>query len=130
MKVLWFTNTPCSAAEKFGKSINAGGWLNSLEKEISKLPEIELAISFYSYETFEPFIHNGTQFYPVLRKGQASKFSRLLKRVFNNRNNDNREIKDKLLQKLDEYKTSEISQEMLVNMLKIQELVNSLCRSK
>lgn len=53
-----------------------------------------------------------------------------MKNVITESSSDNKEIKDKLLQKLDEYKTTEISQEMLVNMLKIQELVNSLCRSK
>lgn len=48
-------------------------------------------------------------------------------------NEGNEEIlsnKDKIIQILDEFKTVEISQEMLTNMLKIQELVHTLCRSK
>lgn len=46
---------------------------------------------------------------------------------------DNKEIyenKEKLIEKLNEFKAAEISQEMLTNILKIQEIVNTLCQSK
>lgn len=58
-----------------------------------------------------------------------------MKKVLNDsvRNDKNFEIvdnKDKIIQKLDEFRMVEISQEMLTNILKIQELVNTLCQSK
>lgn len=96
LKVLWFTNTPCSAVEKSGMNLNSGGWLRSLEEELNKVPEVELAICFYSYQYLEPFKFNGTQFYPVFRKGKKNKISRLIKRIFSAGNDDEREIKELL----------------------------------
>jgi glycosyltransferase involved in cell wall biosynthesis len=96
VKVLWFTNTPCSAVEQLGMNLNSGGWLKSLEEELHKLPEVELSICFYSYQHYEPFTYNGTQFYPVLRKGKKDKIRRWIKRIFNNGTNDKHEIKELL----------------------------------
>jgi glycosyltransferase involved in cell wall biosynthesis len=96
IKVLWFTNTPCSAVDKFGWNLNSGGWLRSLEHELQKVQEITLAISFYSYEKLDPFIYNGTQFYPIFRKGKNSKFHRFITRVCFSRNSDRSEIKELL----------------------------------
>lgn len=48
-------------------------------------------------------------------------------------NPKNKEIfdnKEELINKLNEFKAEEISQEMLTNILKIQEIVNTLCQSK
>lgn len=92
MKILWFANTPCSAVEKLGLNISAGGWLKSLETELNKAPEVELAICFYSYQGIEPFIYNGTRFYPVHRIGKKNKFTRLIKRILPFQNNDEQEV--------------------------------------
>ena len=102
MKILWFTNTPCSAVEKLGLNINAGGWLRSLEDEIKKNPNIELGICFYSYNKIEPFVHNGTRFYPVYRKSKNSKLKRAYKRLVPD-NNDVHEVSS-LLQVIADFK--------------------------
>lgn len=46
MKVLWFTNTACSAADKLNLKQGSGGWLRALEDEVSSHAEIELSICF------------------------------------------------------------------------------------
>lgn len=48
MRVLWFTNTPSSYAEKFlDTHVIAGGWLSSLENELAKSEKIqELGVAF------------------------------------------------------------------------------------
>lgn len=92
MKILWFTNAPCSAVEKLGMNINTGGWLRSLEKELNKVPDFELAICFYTYQNLEPFKYNGTQYYPVLRKGKNSKLNRFIKRFFFSEGDDEKEV--------------------------------------
>ena len=88
MKILWFTNTPCSAFEKLGMNISSGGWLMSLEKELNNEIDIELAICFYTNQNIKPFKYYGTQFYPVFRKGKKYKFSRLINRIFPDGNDE------------------------------------------
>jgi glycosyltransferase involved in cell wall biosynthesis len=46
MRILWFTNTPSLASEFLGDNRNLGGWISSLEKQISKRSDIELGIAF------------------------------------------------------------------------------------
>jgi glycosyltransferase involved in cell wall biosynthesis len=81
---------------------NYGGWLRSLEEELNKKPEIDLAICFYSYKNIDAFQYNGTSFYPVHRKGKKSKLKRMYKR-FVPGNNDEQEIR-KLLKVIDNFK--------------------------
>lgn len=94
MKVLWFTNTPCSAIEKIGLKINIGGWLVSLEQEIKNIPDVELAICFYYNEPLKPFFYKGTHYYPVYRKNRKSKLGRLFDRMFINSNDDENEVQE------------------------------------
>ena len=44
MKVLWYTNTPCLYRQT--NEYNGGGWLASLQREMMKVPDVELAIAF------------------------------------------------------------------------------------
>lgn len=67
MKILWFTNTPCSASSMLNSDFNVGGWLISLEKELIKLPDIELHISFYSNKKIDKFKFEGTFYHPIFR---------------------------------------------------------------
>lgn len=103
MKILWFTNTPCSAVQKIKMNLNAGGWLKSLEEELNKEPGVDLAICYYTYQPLEPFTFNGTQFFPVLRQGKKTKLSRFIKRFVFSENNDDSEIKE-LLKVIDIFK--------------------------
>jgi glycosyltransferase involved in cell wall biosynthesis len=95
MKVLWFTNTPCLASEKLGIVTLGGGWLKALEKEISKNPEIELSICFYSDYKLEPFEYNNTHYYPVLKIIKKAKMARYLER-FTGNNSDEEEVQELL----------------------------------
>ncbi|MFV0469135.1 MAG: glycosyltransferase family 4 protein [Dysgonomonas sp.] len=45
MKLLWFTNTP-SLFEIQEGGYNGGGWITSLEREMSQIENIELAVAF------------------------------------------------------------------------------------
>lgn len=45
MRVLWFTNTPSRYADSGG--YNGGGWIYSLEEEITKRQDIELGVAFF-----------------------------------------------------------------------------------
>jgi glycosyltransferase involved in cell wall biosynthesis len=109
MKILWFTNTPCSAAEKLFPSLKGGGWLTSLEREISSIPGIELHIAFYHSKKIKEFVHNNTHFHPVYRKLTGTKFERFLTRVFRLENNDKSEIGDMI-------KTIELIQPDLIHI--------------
>ncbi|MDF2189179.1 glycosyltransferase [Paraflavitalea sp. CAU 1676] len=91
MKVLWFTNTPCSAAEKLQIKSHGGGWLKALEQELGKYPEIDLHVCFYSALPYEPFRYGNTHFIPVQRANRASKLQRLLQRI-TDKNHDAAEI--------------------------------------
>lgn len=93
MKVLWFTNTPCSAAEKLSPKLYTGGWLASLEKEFSKRDDVDLHIVFYFTKHIEPYKHNNTYFYPVKRKNSGSKIERYFKRLLKIDDNDKFQIK-------------------------------------
>jgi hypothetical protein len=103
MRVLWFSNTPCSAVAKLGINLNSGGWLRPLENELKKEPEIELAICFYTYQKLEPFYFNSTQFYPVLRQGKKSKLNRYIRRFYFFGVNDDFEINE-LIKVIDLFK--------------------------
>jgi len=67
-----------------------GGWLESLEKQLNKKPDIQLYISFYHNEPSEPFKFGNSIFYPVLRKKNI--LSELKKRGLNRHSNDKSEI--------------------------------------
>ena len=64
MKVLWFTNSPsCYTVKK--DSYNGGGWISSLQKEIEKVPDIDLRIAFHlDSEPFKSKAENVT-YYPI-----------------------------------------------------------------
>lgn len=80
MKVLWFTNTACSAAERMGIKNNRGGWLISLEKIVQNHPDISLSIAFYAPEEMKPFHIGKTRYIPLYRGNKKSKLSRLISR--------------------------------------------------
>ncbi|WNH08609.1 glycosyltransferase family 4 protein [Thalassobellus suaedae] len=88
MKVLWFTNTSSLYENKH--SYHGGGWIDSLEKLISKERNIELAVGFFHPEDNDKKEINGVTYYPILKKRGAKK---PLTTIFNNwRGNLNQEI--------------------------------------
>jgi len=88
MKILWFTNTPCSAADKLMPDQHVGGWLRSLEEQLISNENIELTVCFYWGEQLAPFKYNKTVYYPIFRKGSGTKFGRLTNRILNRAEND------------------------------------------
>ena len=97
MKVLWYTNTACSASDKLNLNLGSGtgGWLRSLEEEINHQTNIELSICFYSQAEIDPFKHGKIQFYPIYRPDQRSKLSRLKNRWYP-QNHENAELSNLL----------------------------------
>lgn len=64
MRVLWFSNTPSLAAEVLKDKGNIGGWISSLEREISRVQEIELGVAFhYGYSDKKQFEVGNTKYY-------------------------------------------------------------------
>jgi glycosyltransferase involved in cell wall biosynthesis len=60
MRILWFSNTPSLASQKLGGDPNLGGWISSLEKQLSKIEDIELGIAF-------PFWHDSPETFTIDR---------------------------------------------------------------
>lgn len=81
MKILWFANTPCLAAEKLDTNFNGGGWLYSLNKYLDASKEINLSICFYWPTYIKPFQYKNTWFYPVLKKKSTTKIGRIATRI-------------------------------------------------
>lgn len=64
MKILWFTNTASNYNLQSGE-YNGGGWISSLETEIKKYKEVDLAVSFVmSNQPFKVQNDNVT-YYPI-----------------------------------------------------------------
>ena len=81
MRILWFTNTSCSASEMLGRDEVHGGWLSSLETELTNRKDIKLSICFYSNKELESFVFNKTTYYPVFRSNASTKVKRLFRRL-------------------------------------------------
>lgn len=93
MKVLWLTNNACSALELLEPTNSRGGWLVSLEKELSHHDEIDLHVGFYHKTYIVPFRHDQTTFYPLGRNYSKNKVTRYIGRIFSSQHNDQKEIK-------------------------------------
>lgn len=72
MKILWFTNTPCSSAVFLGQKNEYGGWLSSLENQIIKEVDVNLYIAFYS--NFDKrYYFNKTNYFSIKRNNRLFK---------------------------------------------------------
>ena len=82
MKVLWFANTPCEAAEYLmGDKIKSGGWLYALCEQLKNQCNIQLHIAFFWGEEKKAFIYKGVTYHPILREGERSKLGRYFNRI-------------------------------------------------
>ena len=75
MKVLWFTNTPSRYAS-FG-GYNGGGWIYSLEEEMSKREDIDLGIAFFMNGQKKKVHKNGVTYYPIEDPFTSSNINKL-----------------------------------------------------
>lgn len=65
MRILWFTNTSSNYLSD-AVGYNGGGWISSLENEIKRKPEIELALAFNFNKKVERICHkNDVTYYPI-----------------------------------------------------------------
>lgn len=81
MRVLWFTNTPSLDAKYLNSKIIGGGWIGSLEAELSKIQSIELGISFkVSNEDAKPSTINNSTYLPINNKSTDNKFKKIFTR--------------------------------------------------
>ncbi|MCF0074493.1 glycosyltransferase [Dyadobacter sp. CY261] len=79
MKILWFCNTP-SLYKNIQHGYNGGGWMSSLERAMSSVPDLELGICFLLAGSEEFKVKEGsTTYYPVSLYN--SKYKRI-KRAF------------------------------------------------
>jgi hypothetical protein len=62
VRVLWFTNTASLSADYLNDKSIGGGWIVSLEAELSRIPSIELGISFNVDQKIKPFTLNKTEY--------------------------------------------------------------------
>lgn len=68
MKILWFTNTTSCYQDKLS-GYNGGGWISSLEQELKKREDVELAVCFYTTNenVIRKDLWNGTIYYMIPR---------------------------------------------------------------
>jgi glycosyltransferase involved in cell wall biosynthesis len=80
MKILWFASTP-SLYNQNNHVYNGGGWVESLERIVSKEKGIELAIAFLYHQKKEKVQINKTLYYPVY-VGKRNIISKLVNNWF------------------------------------------------
>jgi glycosyltransferase involved in cell wall biosynthesis len=81
MKILWFTITPCGAAEKLNNDIYVAGWLASLERQIKINHGIDLSVCFYYTGKASHFEYKQVNYYPLIRGRSNSKLNKLINRI-------------------------------------------------
>ncbi len=101
MKILWFTNTPCSLSRKYNPNIVSGGWMEALENKLNISKDIELFIAFYDNKSSNHVKFGNTEYYPVLRERHYLR--EIIKRIFAYSNDDNVEL-PRLLKVVEEVK--------------------------
>ncbi len=81
MKILWFTNSPSLSEGYLNNNKSIGrGWIGALEEQITKIPTIELAISFSVDRDMKPFKPNTTKYYPVYVSSPKGKVKKMVSR--------------------------------------------------
>lgn len=81
MKVLWFTNTPSNYLEE-SRGYNGGGWISSLENEISS--RVELAVAFVMNDQEGKTTRDGVVYYPIPNPYNRGRADRVKKFLFGN----------------------------------------------
>jgi glycosyltransferase involved in cell wall biosynthesis len=90
MRVLWFTPTLSLGANYLNSKSIGGGWIESLESELSRIKDIQLGISFNIKDTdIKSFSVGNTKYYPVNIKLAESKFRERYSRLSHNIENEN-----------------------------------------
>ncbi|MBE9467747.1 MAG: glycosyltransferase [Bacteroidetes bacterium] len=81
MKVLWFSNTPSLAQKKLKNVTTGGGWIESLEKNIKKDKNIQLAVAYHwGNKSPKKISYNDTTYYTFPAK--STRIKNLVNNVF------------------------------------------------
>lgn len=81
MRILWFTNTPSLAADYLKLSSQGGGWISSLEKQISETDRIQLGVAFHhDCGQRQHFMISQTHYFAIPNPDAKSKTGRFLRR--------------------------------------------------
>lgn len=93
MRVLWFANSPSLAKEKLNQVTVGGGWIESIQEQMEKRPDISLAISFYAWKKTESFVYNKTEYFPLQVSNPKSRFKRYITRMQHRIEDEETELK-------------------------------------
>lgn len=81
MRVLWFTHTPSQGSDYIRSKRIGGGWIQSLEAELTKNVNIELGVAFKCNQAdLLPFKIGNTQYFPYFIKADKRKLFQIYKR--------------------------------------------------
>jgi glycosyltransferase involved in cell wall biosynthesis len=80
MRVLWFTHAPSLSAKYLSNNPVGGGWSSSLEGELSKIPTVQLGISFNIDRDIKSFTIKDTKYFPVYNTSPTGKINKLISR--------------------------------------------------
>lgn len=81
MRVLWFTQTPSLASKLLHSQFNGCGWIDSLEKKITKTDNLELGIAFhYGTNNKRSFEIDNTIYFQLPYHSNNGKLKKLWKR--------------------------------------------------
>lgn len=80
MKVLWFSLSPCGSMRRDNNMKLVQGWMISLEDEVKKTKDVELAVCYFSETSSESFTYDGVRYYPILQAKSTNPLSRILDR--------------------------------------------------
>lgn len=88
MKVLWYSLSPCGSLRRNNKTQVVQGWMISLEDELKKNKDIELAVCYFSNTDEPPFVYDGVRYFPLYVSEGTNPIQRVLKRKFNYQKRD------------------------------------------
>lgn len=77
MRVLWFTNTSSCYSNGTANCYNGGGWISSLEREMWKRPDVDMAVCFYFSGIDRPKkeVQDKTTYYLLPRPKKSWKYA-------------------------------------------------------
>lgn len=80
MKILWFSLSPCGSLRRNNAEYYVQGWMQALEDELKRVPDIELSVAYFSEMKENPFLFENVRYFPMGEKRKGNPFSRLLDR--------------------------------------------------
>lgn len=101
MRILWFTNTTSNYSISSG--YNGGGWISTLENEISKREGIELGVSFILNHQPQKVERGNVTYYPIPNKYATGALVHL-QPIFSSFSKIDRKIVEDCLKVVDDFK--------------------------